>query len=102
MSSLSREEILHVARLARLEFSPAEIDRFSAQLSGILTYVEQLGELDVSGVEPTSHALPLKNVLREDEVRPSLSPDEVLANAPERIGDCYKVPAVIGGGGSSA
>ena len=91
--TISREEVLHVARLARLELSDAEVERFAEQLSAILEAVGKVGELDLSGVEPTAHPLDLSNVWAEDEPRPSLSVDEALANAPDREGDSFRVPA---------
>lgn len=95
MSDITRKDILHVARLARLQFSDEEIDRFTGHMSSMLDYVAQLQEVDVEGVEPTSHALPMKNVLRDDVIVPSMTPEEILANAPRQDNNCYKVPAVI-------
>jgi len=91
--AITREEVLHVAKLARLELSDAEVDRFGAQLSAILEAVGKVSELDLSDVEPTAHPLELVNVWAEDEPRPSLLPEEALANAPEREGDFFVVPA---------
>ena len=91
--TISREEVLHVARLARLELSDGEVERFAEQLSAILEAVSKVGELDLSGVEPTAHPLDLVNVWAEDEPRPSLSADEALANAPDREDDSFRVPA---------
>jgi aspartyl-tRNA(Asn)/glutamyl-tRNA(Gln) amidotransferase subunit C len=95
--SLSLDEVRRIAALARLELSPEEEQLFAGQLSAILDYVEQLKGLDVSGVEPMTHALAAGEgtPLREDEVRPSLPIDEVLANAPEREGTTFKVPRII-------
>lgn len=92
---LTREEVDHVARLARLHFSEEEAERFREQLSAILTYVEKLGELDTTGVEPTSHVLPIRNVFREDAVLPSLPREEALVNAPDRTEEFYRVPKII-------
>ena len=86
---------LDSAKLARLAVSEAEKDSFSRQLSEILSYIEKLNELDTSKIEPTSHVLDLSNVFRDDAVRESLPPSEVLANAPERAGDFYVVPKVV-------
>ena len=94
---LSRDEVLHVANLARLTFTEEELDRFASQLSEILDYVEQLGELDLEGVEPMAHVHDIVNAFREDAVRPSLPRQAVLANAPEAEGGCFKVPKVIEG-----
>jgi len=95
--SLSLDEVRRVARLARLELSPEEERVFQGQLSAILDYVRQLEELDVSDVEPMTHALAGGDPapLRADEVRPSLDPDEALANAPAREGTAFKVPRII-------
>ena len=95
--SISLDEVRRIAVLARLELSSEEEQLFAGQLSAILDYVEQLKTLDVSGVEPMTHALAAEDAapLREDEVRPSLPLDEVLANAPERDGTCFKVPRII-------
>jgi aspartyl-tRNA(Asn)/glutamyl-tRNA(Gln) amidotransferase subunit C len=94
--SLSVDEVRRIARLARLELSPEEERLFQGQLSAILDYVEQMKELDVSGVEPMTHALADDALpLREDLVRPGLAPDEALANAPAREGTCFKVPRII-------
>ena len=89
------EEVEHVAKLSRLTFSPEETALFTRQLDNILGYVDKLNELDTTGIEPTSHVLPIKNVFKVDEPRPSLTPDEALANAPERSGDFYRVPKII-------
>jgi len=90
--AISREEVLHVARLARLELSEDEVERLGAQLSAILEAVGKVAELDLSSVEPTAHPLDLVNVWAEDEPRPSLAVEEALANAPEREGNFFRVP----------
>ena len=89
------QEVEHVARLARLELNEEEKRRFAEQLGAILEYGAQLNELDTSGVEPTTHVLPISNVLREDEVRPSWPLDEVLRNAPDSEDGQFRVPAVL-------
>ena len=91
--AISRDEVLHVARLARLALSEEELERFSEQLSAILDAVGKVAELDLSDVEPTAHPLDLVNVWAEDEPQPCLSVDEALANAPDREGDSFRVPA---------
>jgi aspartyl-tRNA(Asn)/glutamyl-tRNA(Gln) amidotransferase subunit C len=91
--AISREQVEHVARLARLALTEEEIGRFQQQLSAILEAVGKVGELDLSGVEPTSHPLDLVNVFGEDEPRPSLPLADVLANAPEPEGGFFAVPA---------
>ena len=90
--AITREEVLHVARLARLELSDDEVTRFQEQLSAILEAVSKVSELDLSDVEPTLHPLELSNVWAEDEPRPSLSVEEALANAPDRENDAFRVP----------
>ncbi len=95
---LTRDEVREVAYLARLEMSDAELDKFTGQLCQILDYASMLDELDLEGVEPTSHAIPLKNVMRDDVVKPSLPIEEVLACAPESRGDYFVVPRIIDDG----
>jgi aspartyl-tRNA(Asn)/glutamyl-tRNA(Gln) amidotransferase subunit C len=90
--AITRDEVLHVARLARLALTDEEVERLGAQLSAILEAVGKVAELDLSGVEPTSHPLDLVNIWADDVPRPSLSPDEVFANAPDREADFFKVP----------
>jgi aspartyl-tRNA(Asn)/glutamyl-tRNA(Gln) amidotransferase subunit C len=92
---ISKQEVEHVAKLARLELSEAEREKLTDQLSNILTYVETLNELDTKGVEPTSHVLDIKNVMREDRGVPGLTQDRALANAPEQAAGHYKVPKII-------
>ena len=92
---ISREDVAHVARLARLALDPDELERMRTQLDGILAYVDQLRALDVEGVEPTSHAVPLVNVLREDTVVPPFAQEAMLANAPDRVGELVRVPRII-------
>ncbi len=92
---ITREEVEHVARLARLELTEEEKERMRAQLDSILQYMEKLNELDTTAVEPTSHVIPLVNVMREDELRPSLPQEEALANAPDRQDVFFRVPRII-------
>jgi aspartyl-tRNA(Asn)/glutamyl-tRNA(Gln) amidotransferase subunit C len=93
--ALSLAEVRRIAALARLELTPEEEDRFAEQLSAILSYVEQLEALDVSGVEPMTHALAEAPTLRDDAALPCLPPEEALANAPERDGTFFVVPRII-------
>jgi aspartyl-tRNA(Asn)/glutamyl-tRNA(Gln) amidotransferase subunit C len=88
-------DIEKVARLARLELSKEEKEIFGNQLEQILTYMEQLNRLDTTGVEPTSHAIPIYNVFRDDEVKPSFPHEEVLAIAPDEEEGHFKVPRII-------
>ena len=93
--ALSREEVLHVAELARLSLGPEEVELFTRQLNDILAYVEKLQELDTSGVEPMAHVIPVFNAFREDEVRAGLPREEALENAPAREEGHFLVPRVI-------
>ena len=97
MTEISRELLLHVAHLARLELRDEEIERLGAQLNDILAAVSKVSELDLSDVPPTSHPLDVVNVWAADEPRPCLSVEDALANAPDREGDFFRVPP----GGSS-
>ena len=90
---IDREQVLHVAKLARLRLSEEELERMSRELSGILEHVERISELDLEGVEPTSHVVELENVLRPDEPRPSWSRDEVLEHAPDAADGAFRVPS---------
>jgi aspartyl-tRNA(Asn)/glutamyl-tRNA(Gln) amidotransferase subunit C len=90
---IDREQVLHVARLARLSLSDEEVGRMADELSGILEHVEHISELDLDGVEPTSHVIALENVLRPDEPRPSWDRDEVLERAPDPAGGAFRVPS---------
>ncbi len=88
-------EVEHVARLARLALSADEKDRMRSQLDAILGYVEQLRRVDTAGVEPTAHVLPLVNVMRDDEVRPSYPAGAMLANAPDAQDGQFRVPRIL-------
>ena len=88
-------DVKYVAHLARLELTPEEEKKLGAQLGGILGYIEKLRELDVSGVEPTAHAVPLVNVTRADEIQPSLSHEDALRNAPKQSGGLFIVPKIV-------
>jgi aspartyl-tRNA(Asn)/glutamyl-tRNA(Gln) amidotransferase subunit C len=90
--AITREEVLHVARLARLELSDAEVERFREQLSAILDAVSKVSELDLTDVPPTSHPLEIANAWAEDEPHDCLSPDEAFANAPDRADDHFRTP----------
>jgi aspartyl-tRNA(Asn)/glutamyl-tRNA(Gln) amidotransferase subunit C len=93
--SINREQVEHVAFLARLGLSEEEKDRYQQQLSAILDHMRALNELDTSDIPPTAQVIPLRNVMREDEPGLSMSRDAVLANAPEREGDFFRVPPVL-------
>jgi aspartyl-tRNA(Asn)/glutamyl-tRNA(Gln) amidotransferase subunit C len=90
--AISKDEVLHVARLARLELSEQEVARFQEQLSAILDAVSKVSELDLADVPPTAHPLEIANTWAEDEPRPCLSLDEVFANAPDRDDDHFRSP----------
>ena len=90
---IDREQVLHVARLARLRLTAEEVERMSRELSGVLDHIEKIGELDLDGVEPTSHVVPMENVLRSDEPRPSAPRERVLAEAPDRAPQGFRVPS---------
>ena len=85
--------MLHVARLARLKLTDEELERMAGELSGILEHVDRISELDLEGVEPTSHVIALENVLRPDKPRPSWSRDEVLEPAPDTASGAFRVPS---------
>jgi aspartyl-tRNA(Asn)/glutamyl-tRNA(Gln) amidotransferase subunit C len=92
---LSREEVQHIALLARLGVTDAELERLREQLSNILENFQILQQVDTSDVPPTTQSIPLQNVTRDDEVTSSLPPDDVLANAPQREGEFFRVKAVL-------
>ena len=96
MSTLSRDEVAHLARLARLAVTDEELDRFAGQLGDVLDAVAQVGKADVTDVSPTTHAVPMTNVTRPDEVTPSLSRDVVLAEAPAAEDGRFRVPRILG------
>ena len=94
--SLTRQDVERVALLARLRFTEAELDALTRQLGQVITYVEQLGELNTENVEPMAQAVEVFSVFREDEPRPSLPREQALANAPHADGECFLVPPVLG------
>ncbi len=94
--SLSREDVEKVSLLARLQLSDDELDVMTGQLAQVVDYFEQLNELDTDGIEPMAHAVEIANVFAADEFRPSYDREVVLANAPKRDEECYRVPAVLG------
>ena len=95
---IDQDHVRKVAKLSRLDLTEAEVEEFTGQLSAILEYVEKMDELDTSGVEPLAHCLPVSNVLREDSVKESLGTDKVLANAPQRDEEFFKVPKILDDG----
>ena len=90
---IDRDQVLHVARLARLELADEEVERMSSELSSILDHVEKINELDLEGVAPTSHVVELENVLRPDEPRPSWPREQILAEAPDVADGSFRVPS---------
>jgi aspartyl-tRNA(Asn)/glutamyl-tRNA(Gln) amidotransferase subunit C len=88
-------DVKYVAHLARLALTPDEEKKLSTQLGGVLGYIEKLRELDVAGVEPTAHAVPMVNVTRADEIHPSLPHEEALRNAPAQAGGLFIVPKIV-------
>lgn len=92
---ITREQVLHVAKLARLKLSEEEEKIYARQLDEILSYVDKMSELDTKDVEPTEHVIPLETPFREDRVIPSLDSEDSLSNAPERSGSFFKVPKII-------
>ncbi len=92
---ITRAEVEHVALLARLDLDEQEIDTFTGQMDAILAYVDKLNELETSAIIPTSHAVPMENAFREDDVRPSIGIEKALANAPARVESFFRVPKVI-------
>ena len=96
MSSISRDDVAHLARLSRLAVTDEELDRFAGQLDQVLAAVARVQEAAVADVAPMSHAVPLTNVLRADEVRPSLPRDAVLAGAPAAEDGRFRVPRILG------
>ncbi len=92
---ITKDEVMHVANLARLDMDEASIDKFAGQIGTILEYVEVLNRVDTQGVTPTSHAISLTNVLREDREQKTLERDKALANAPQKEDGNFVVPKVI-------
>ncbi|WP_191559781.1 Asp-tRNA(Asn)/Glu-tRNA(Gln) amidotransferase subunit GatC [Metabacillus idriensis] len=95
MSRISKEEVKHVANLARLAITEEETEMFTNQLDAIITFAEQLNELDTSGVEPTTHVLEMKNILREDKAEKGLPVEDVVKNAPDHKDGYIRVPSIL-------
>jgi aspartyl-tRNA(Asn)/glutamyl-tRNA(Gln) amidotransferase subunit C len=94
---IDRDQVLHVARLARLRLTDDEVERMSSELSAVLDHIENISQLDLDGVEPTSHVVELENVLRPDEPRPSLPRETILEPAPDSSDEGFRVPSPGGG-----
>ena len=97
MSSLSREQVLHVARLARLDLDDAEVEKLAGELDKVVDWIDKIAELDLEGVEPTSHVVDVENVLREDVPSDCLDPEIALASAPDPAPGGFRVPSPGGG-----
>jgi len=95
MSNLSREEVRHIAKLARLKLTEEEVEKFQQQLSEVLNYMRVLNDVETKDIEPTAQVTGLENVFREDEVSPSLEPQQVLSGAPAREGNLFKTGVVL-------
>ena len=92
---IARQEVEHVAILARLALEETELDQLTSQMNQILGYVDKLNQLDTDGIVPTAHAVPVENAFREDIVQPSIGHEKALKNAPEAVDNCFKVPKII-------
>lgn len=95
LMKISRAEVEHVSRLARLALSDQELDALTGEMAAILDYVEQLNALDTEGIVPTAHAVPMENAFRADEVRPGFTPEQALSNAPDAAENAFRVRRVI-------
>lgn len=93
--SIDREAVRHVADLCRIGMDEIEMDRYVDELNEVLKFMAKLEELDTNGIEPTVHVLPIQNVFRQDNVMEGLDVEDVLANAPDREDDCFKVPSIL-------
>ena len=92
---IARQEVEHVAVLARLALNETELDQVTGQMNQMLGYVETLNELNTDGIVPTAHAVPVENAFREDTIRPSIGTEKALKNAPETANNCFRVPKII-------
>lgn len=95
MADISKEQVKHVAHLARLAVTEDEVEKMADELSAIIKYAEQLNELDTEGVEPTTHVLDMKNVMRKDEPREWITQEEALKNAPDKQDGLFRVPSIL-------
>ncbi len=95
MADISKEQVKHVANLARLSFTEEEIEKFTEQLGSIIQFAEKLNELDTENVEPTTHVLDLKNVMRKDEPKQWITQEEALKNAPDKKDGQFRVPSIL-------
>lgn len=95
MAEINKDQVKHVANLARLEISEQEAEMFTEQLSSIIKFAEQLNEIDTDGIEPTTHVLDLKNVMRKDEPRQWITREDALKNAPDQQDGQFRVPSIL-------
>ena len=93
--SITKENVLHVAGLARLELSEDEVKKYETELNDVLKFMDKLNELDTDGVEPSTHVLDISNVFRDDVVEESFDVEDILSNAPDREDDYFKVPSIL-------
>ncbi len=93
--SVSKEDVLHIAKLSKLNLTEKELEKYTNELSSIVDFANELSNIDVEGVEPTAHILNIRNVFREDEVQPSYDREEILKNAPTKDAGCVSVPKVV-------
>lgn len=93
--AIDREQVEYVANLARLKLSEKEIEKLTVDMAKIIEFADKLGDLDTEGVEPTAHILPINNVFRKDEVKPSYDRGEITSNAPSKENGCYKIVKVV-------
>jgi len=93
--SITRQDVQHIAELAKLSLTEAEEERYQEQLSAILDYAQRLNALDTEAIPPTASVLPLRSIMRDDAARPSLPVENILANAPARSGDAFEVPVIL-------
>ncbi|OGF48455.1 MAG: asparaginyl/glutamyl-tRNA amidotransferase subunit C [Candidatus Firestonebacteria bacterium RIFOXYC2_FULL_39_67] len=92
---ISKKDVLHVAKLSHLKFEEKDLDKFALQLEGMIEFVDKLKEVNTDGIEPTSSVIPVTNVMREDELKPSFSREKALSNAPEKELGHYKIPKMM-------
>lgn len=93
--AIDKEQVQYVANLARLKLSDQEIEKLTVDMAKIIEFADKLSDLNTEGVEPTAHILPMNNVFRKDEVKPSYDRDEIIANAPSKENGCYKIVKVV-------
>ncbi|PKM51849.1 MAG: Asp-tRNA(Asn)/Glu-tRNA(Gln) amidotransferase GatCAB subunit C [Firmicutes bacterium HGW-Firmicutes-7] len=92
---ITKEQVTHVANLARLNLTEDEKELMTKDMASIITFVDQMNKLDITGVDPTAHIIPINNVFREDEVKPSMDREQLLSNAPSQERGCFNVPKIV-------